>query len=278
MAMRSRYGGLPDPPLPATMTSREEAKNCSGSTRPFRRPRRAQTSHHPRRAPAGRCWVLASAACAGTRRRRRRAVTRREAPVDIIEVSGLVDEVVADDVDEGHRAGRGRAARRRSSCSSTRKAAVVSPERMARLAEAIHGSRSRSPSGSGRAARVRLGHAGPAPRRGGRHRHGAGHPHRRLRRPAARGGLRAGLRRRRRPAARRSRWARRRPGSATCSGPASTTRACPCCATCSLAIDGLEHGGRTVNTAEERRGGRRRDGARARGRAPVLQAAAACPG
>jgi membrane-bound serine protease (ClpP class) len=62
-----------------------------------------------------------------------------EAPVDIVEVSGLVDEVVADGLTKAI----GRAATDGAQALIVQlnsKAAVVSPERMAELAEAIHGS------------------------------------------------------------------------------------------------------------------------------------------
>ena len=69
-----------------------------------------------------------------------------EGPVDIVEVSGLVDDVVADDLTKAiARAERGGAQALIVQMNS--KGAVVSPERMARLAEAIHGARCRSPLG-----------------------------------------------------------------------------------------------------------------------------------
>ena len=62
-----------------------------------------------------------------------------EGPVDIVEVSGLVDEVVADDLTKAiERAADGGAQALVVQLNS--KAAVVSRERMARLAEAIHDS------------------------------------------------------------------------------------------------------------------------------------------
>jgi membrane-bound serine protease (ClpP class) len=62
-----------------------------------------------------------------------------EGPVDIVEVSGLVDQVVVDDLTKAiERAADGGAQALVVQLNS--KAAVVSPERMARLAEAIHGS------------------------------------------------------------------------------------------------------------------------------------------
>ena len=62
-----------------------------------------------------------------------------EPPVDIIEMSGLVDGVVTDDVEKAiERAAAGGAQALVIQLNS--KGAVVSPERMARLAEAIHGS------------------------------------------------------------------------------------------------------------------------------------------
>ena len=63
-----------------------------------------------------------------------------EGPVDIVEVSGLVDDVVADDLTKAiARAGAGGAQALIVQMNS--KGAVVSPERMARLAEAIHGAK-----------------------------------------------------------------------------------------------------------------------------------------
>jgi membrane-bound serine protease (ClpP class) len=60
-----------------------------------------------------------------------------EGPVDIVEVSGLVDDVVADDLTKAiDRAATGGAQALIVQMNS--KGAVVSPERMARLAEAIH--------------------------------------------------------------------------------------------------------------------------------------------
>jgi membrane-bound serine protease (ClpP class) len=60
-----------------------------------------------------------------------------EGPVDIVEVSGLVDDVVADDLTKAiARAETGGAQALIVQMNS--KGAVVSPERMARLAEAIH--------------------------------------------------------------------------------------------------------------------------------------------
>jgi membrane-bound serine protease (ClpP class) len=62
-----------------------------------------------------------------------------EGPVDIVEVSGLVDQVVVDDLTKAiERAADGGAQALVVQLNS--KAAVVSPERMARLAEAIHDS------------------------------------------------------------------------------------------------------------------------------------------
>ena len=62
-----------------------------------------------------------------------------EPPVDIIEMSGLVDGVVTDDVEKAiERAAASGAQALVIQLNS--KGAVVSPERMARLAEAIHGS------------------------------------------------------------------------------------------------------------------------------------------
>jgi membrane-bound serine protease (ClpP class) len=61
-----------------------------------------------------------------------------EGPVDIVEVSGLVDDVVADDLTKAiDRAETGGAQALIVQMNS--KGAVVSPARMARLAEAIHG-------------------------------------------------------------------------------------------------------------------------------------------
>ena len=63
-----------------------------------------------------------------------------EGPVDIVEVSGLVDDVVADDLTKAiDRAEAGGAQALIVQMNS--KGAVVSPERMARLAEAIHGAK-----------------------------------------------------------------------------------------------------------------------------------------
>ena len=77
-----------------------------------------------------------------------------QAPVDIVEVSGLVDQVVADDLTKAiDRAASDGAQALIVQLNS--KSAVISPAKMAEIAEAIHAPRCRWPSGSARAGRGR---------------------------------------------------------------------------------------------------------------------------
>ena len=199
-----------------------------------------------------------------------------EGPVDIVEVSGLVDDVVADDLTKAiDRAETGGAQALIVQMNS--KGAVVSPERMARLAEAIHDAKVPvalwvGPSGS-RALGLTGQLLGAAPVTA----MAPGHPHRRLRHPAAR----------RRASSSTSATAATSSGSSTMGPtearernvlrPTISDQGVPVLRNMLLAIDGLEYQGKTLEHGRGASAGRRQGGAGAGGRAPLLQAAARAP-
>ena len=119
---------LPTPPLPATMTSREAAKNCIGSTVPLRRRcvRRLAIACSFSAAVLGALprWSACpdAGAQAATARRGGRAV-------DVFEVSGLLDPIVVDERRAGPRRRRADGAQAAGAAAEQPGAAVVAARR-----------------------------------------------------------------------------------------------------------------------------------------------------